>query len=170
MVNPRISPRNAVRPAVEGAAQASGCFERGFCGPARGETEPEMIAGDELRLRPDEAAPAMARGWLDRFSEEISSEKLEDARLVVDELVSNSVRHANLSVEHGRVTLRLVVRRGMLEGSVCDTGEGFEVVRPPRPREDMSGGWGLPIVERLCSRWDTSRQDGLFCVWFEMSL
>lgn len=129
-----------------------------------------MISDQELRLRPDEAAPAVARGWVDRFSDELSSEALEDARLVVDELVSNSVRHAKLPMEYGRVIVQLAVRRGSLEGSVCDTGVGFELVGPPRPREDMSGGWGLPIVERLCSRWYTSRRDGYFCVRFEISL
>lgn len=128
-----------------------------------------MIAHHELKLLPDEAAPAAARGWMNRFSGEVSPEQLEDARLVVDELVSNSVRHANLPLEYGRVTVRLTLRQGVLEGSVCDTGDGFEVVRPPRPRGDMSGGWGLPIVERLCARWDAARRDGLFCVWFEIS-
>jgi hypothetical protein len=51
----------------------------------------------DLRLTPDSEAVMAARHSLDRLEGDLPPEKLEDVRLVVSELVTNSVRHAGIS-------------------------------------------------------------------------
>ncbi len=124
----------------------------------------------ELKLIPESEAVLSARHSLDRLEGLLPPAKLEDLQLVVSELVTNSVRHARLSPED-RISLLVEVRMGSVRGRVCDPGPGFEKPSEPRPRPDLSGGWGLPIVQRISDRWGVKRngkQGGLACVWFEM--
>jgi anti-sigma regulatory factor (Ser/Thr protein kinase) len=92
--------------------------------------------------------------------------KLEDVRLVVSELVTNSVLHAGLSPDD-RICLSVVVSAGSVRGRVCDPGLGFEKPSKLSPRHDLRGGWGLPIVEAISDRWDVEKE-GHVCVWFEI--
>jgi anti-sigma regulatory factor (Ser/Thr protein kinase) len=103
---------------------------------------------------------------LDRLEGLLVSEKLEDVRLIVSELVTNSVRHAGLSADE-QISLAVGISGRSVRGRVCDTGPGFEQPSAPKPRTDMSGGWGLPIVERISDRWGVER-NGCACVWFEI--
>ena len=96
----------------------------------------------------------------------LPSEKLEDVRLVVSELVTNSIRHAGLSPDD-QIWLTVTVSDGAVRGSVCDPGPGFGVPSEPYPRPDLSGGWGLPIVETISDRWGVKRNRRA-CVWFEI--
>ena len=120
----------------------------------------------DLRLTPDSEAVMAARHSLDRLEGDLPPEKLEDVRLVVSELVTNSVRHAGLSPDE-HILLAVVISGGSVRGRVCDPGPGFKKPSEPRPRTDMSGGWGLPIVERISDRWGVER-NGCVCVWFEI--
>ena len=120
----------------------------------------------DLRLNPNSEAGSVARHSLDRLEGDLSPEKLENVRLVVSELVTNSVRHAGLSPDQ-QISLTVVISDGSVHGRVCDPGPGFEKPFEPRPRTDWSGGWGLPIVERISDRWGVER-DGCACVWFEI--
>jgi anti-sigma regulatory factor (Ser/Thr protein kinase) len=124
----------------------------------------------ELKLVAGAAAVAEARRALDRFENLLPPARLEDVRLVVSELVTNSVRHAGLSPDE-QISLSVVVSRGSVRGRVCDSGPGFEKPSKPRPRADLSGGWGLPILERISDHWGVERcvnGDRLACVWFEI--
>jgi serine/threonine-protein kinase RsbW len=96
----------------------------------------------------------------------LPSEKLEDIRLVVSELVTNSILHARLSFDD-KISLRVTVSDGAVRGSVCDPGPGFMMPAEPAPRPDLSGGWGLPIVETISDRWGVKR-NGDACVWFDI--
>ena len=58
-----------------------------------------------------------------------------------------------------------MISDGSVRGRVCDPG--FKKPSEPRPRTDMSGGWGLPIVARISNRWGVER-DGFAYVWFEI--
>jgi anti-sigma regulatory factor (Ser/Thr protein kinase) len=125
-----------------------------------------LVRQIDLRLNPDSEAILAARHSLDRFEGLLLPEKLEDVRLVVSELVTNSVRHAGLSPDE-QISLAVAISGGSVRGRVCDPGPGFEKPTEPRPRTDLSGGWGLPIVERISDRWGVKR-NGCACVWFEI--
>ena len=56
-----------------------------------------MVAKIDVELAPEPEVVTTARHTLDRLANLLPSEKLEDVRLVVSELVTNSIRHAGLS-------------------------------------------------------------------------
>ena len=120
----------------------------------------------ELKLAPEPEAVQAARHSLDRLGDSLPPEKLEDVRLVVSELVTNSILHAGLSPDE-RISLTVTVSAGSVRGRVCDPGPGFEVPKEPHPRPDLRGGWGLPIVEKISDRWGVEHNSHA-CVWFEI--
>src|SRR4051812_2911450 len=124
-----------------------------------------------LSLAPEAAAVTEARRALGQLADLLPAGKLKDLRLVVSELVTNSVLHAGLSPDD-RISLFVEVRRGSVRGRVCDPGPGFEKPCEPRPRTDMRGGWGLPVVASISERWGverTGRRRRLACVWFDIN-
>jgi anti-sigma regulatory factor (Ser/Thr protein kinase) len=121
-----------------------------------------------LRLAPEATAATEARHALDRLADLLPAPKLEDLRLVVSELVTNSVLHAGLSPDE-RISLYVEVRRGSVRGRVCDPGPGFEKPSEPGPRSDMRGGWGLTIVEKISDQWGVEKGRHVVCVWFEIA-
>ena len=125
-----------------------------------------MVAEIDLRLVPESEVVTDARHALDQLADLLPPEKLENVRLVVSELVANSVRHAGLS-RSDQILLSVMVSGRSVCGRVCDPGPGFEKPSEPRPSTDLSGGWGLPIVERVSDRWGVER-NACTCVWFEI--
>jgi anti-sigma regulatory factor (Ser/Thr protein kinase) len=91
----------------------------------------------------------------------LEADLLDQATLLVSELVTNSVRHE----------IELIVRASpeQLRVEVAEPGAGFEVEPGPRPRrEGPAGGWGLYLVDRLSSAWGVE-SNGVTKVWFEMN-
>ena len=125
-----------------------------------------MVTEIDLRLAPEPESAQAARHALDRLADLLPPEKLENVRLVVNELVTNSILHAGLS-PNDRISLTVMVSAGSVRGRVCDPGPGFEVPSEPSPRSDLRGGWGLPIVETISDRWGVE-QNSHACVWFEI--
>ena len=117
-----------------------------------------------LPLKP-ESVPA-ARGSLDALQTRIPHSALEDARLMVSELVTNSLRHAGAS--NRSIELVADIEGKTLMVQVRDQGKGF---RPHRrtPDSPADSGWGLYLVEQLADRWGAT-SDGTTCVWFELQL
>ena len=120
----------------------------------------------DLKLAPEPEAPLTVRRALDRLANLLPPAKLEDVRLVVSELVTNSVLHAGLSPKD-RIRVVVAVRDGAVRGEIQDPGSGFGVPSKPQPRPDFSGGWGLQIVDRISDRWGVER-GGTISVWFEI--
>ena len=120
----------------------------------------------EVVPRPDAAAEA--RRALGGLSELLPPEKLEDVRLLVSELVTNSVVHAGLSPEEA-ITVTVTVQGGLARGEVRDRGPGFEPPHEPAPKPDLAGGWGLYILDRVADRWGVANT-GSKSVWFEIDL
>jgi anti-sigma regulatory factor (Ser/Thr protein kinase) len=92
---------------------------------------------------------------------------MDDVRLLVSELVTNSVRHSG-TASGDHVELDVCLDEDTLHVQVADTGSGFE----PRTRRSAAtkpGGWGLFLVERLSDRWGVAR-NSLTRVWFEIDL
>jgi anti-sigma regulatory factor (Ser/Thr protein kinase) len=111
-------------------------------------------------------AAAWARNALLPLDERVEPVVMEDVRLLVSELVTNSVRHAAPESDH--VQLYVTLDDETLHVQVADSGEGFE----PRPRDGENtkpGGWGLFLVEKLSDRWGVARNH-LTRVWFEIDL
>jgi anti-sigma regulatory factor (Ser/Thr protein kinase) len=83
-----------------------------------------------------------------------------EVKLIVSELVTNSIEHGELGA-HDRIELHARVdRRGALHMDVRDPGPG------PQPGARQGMGWR--ILERMADRWGTDRSDGLARVWFEL--
>lgn len=127
-----------------------------------------LRAGARTRLRlelpPERDAPTQARRALSRL-DGVDDETLEDARLVVSELVANSVRHAGLGTDD-RIRLEVENRRDAVRIEVVDPGRGFEPNVPERGPLHPSG-WGLYLVERLASEWGVA-SEGQTRVWCEI--
>jgi anti-sigma regulatory factor (Ser/Thr protein kinase) len=98
-------------------------------------------------------------------SDHLSPRRLEDAQLLVSELVTNAIRHADLGDED---VIKLVVVAGerALRIEVCDPGRGFEVTEPD-PDPARPSGWGLYLVRELSDRWGVERSQQTR-VWFEL--
>jgi anti-sigma regulatory factor (Ser/Thr protein kinase) len=90
---------------------------------------------------------------------------METARLLVSELVANSVRHASAH----DLSLLAVVAGPAVWLEVSDDGPGFDVDPAMRKgaHSDVSG-WGLFLVERLADRWGVQREGDATRVWFEL--
>jgi anti-sigma regulatory factor (Ser/Thr protein kinase) len=93
-----------------------------------------------------------------------------NTRLLVTELVGNSVRHAGLDPAD-IITLDLEVRPGTVRVEVRDPGPGFS--RPSFDDQPPLGtsGRGLYLVDALADRWGVSRTPGGEArVWFEIDI
>jgi anti-sigma regulatory factor (Ser/Thr protein kinase) len=88
-----------------------------------------------------------------------------DVRLLVSELVTNSVQHASVGAEES-VRLHVDIRGECVRVEVSDSGPGFEP-REPLPDAVTDSGWGLFLVNQLADRWGVERE-GESCVWFEI--
>jgi len=110
-------------------------------------------------------APALARravaAWLAGALEPM---RVEDAKLLVSELVTNAVRHPR---DSGRVGLEVVVAGKRVRVEVSNPGAGFSKPSVDPPPADALGGRGLLIVDRLASRWGVT-PGAPTRVWFEI--
>ena len=116
-------------------------------------------------LRAGPTAPAEARGSLIALNGRVRPDRLDDLRLVVSELVTNSVRHAGL--DRGEpIIVRVEVSSESVRVEVVDCGPGFaKSASMPDPHH----GWGLPLVERVANRWGLERGSETK-VWAELPL
>ena len=119
--------------------------------------------GISLRLRGSPEAAARARRALSELRADIDPPLMETLRLLVTELVSNSVRHARADT----VVLRVLVGRTVVLTEVTDEGPGFDPEDTGKPGTDDSG-WGLFLVERLAHRWGVTQKADATKVWFEL--
>ena len=88
---------------------------------------------------------------------------VDDATLLVSELVTNAILHARAPVD-------LVVRRvkGAVRIEVFDDGEG--VPQPAFGEVDAATGRGLGLVQAVASRWGVDDVPAGKTVWFEIEL
>jgi anti-sigma regulatory factor (Ser/Thr protein kinase) len=96
----------------------------------------------------------------------IPSNLVEDARLIVTELVGNSIRHSGLR-PHEQVGITAEWSGTRLRVAVRDRSRPkapSPVAGTIRPRAGAESGWGLFIVDRLATRWGTDEAG----YWFEL--
>jgi|SRR5215212_9523430 len=111
------------------------------------------------------SAAACARNALVALEGRIDDDLLGDVRLLVSELITNSVRHSSVRPDDP-VHMTVTVTESTLRVEVADPGEGFE----PKARDadrTRPGGWGLYLVDQLADRWGVVR-DQFTRVWFEL--
>jgi anti-sigma regulatory factor (Ser/Thr protein kinase) len=118
-----------------------------------------------FELRGGENAPRTARRALDSLDGQLPPALQDDVRLLVSELVANSVLHASVGPDDS-LTLVLSVSEERLRVEVHEPDHDF---RPsfPAQRESSGSGNGLLIVERVADRWGITREAST-CVWFEI--
>jgi anti-sigma regulatory factor (Ser/Thr protein kinase) len=87
-----------------------------------------------------------------------------DIRLLVSELVTNSVKHAKVS-EDDSIMLGVKIDGDIVRIEVRDSGPGFDPP-PAAPPQDADEGWGLFLVEQLADEWGVEREQQ--CVWFQI--
>jgi PAS domain S-box-containing protein len=118
----------------------------------------------ERRFPSEPHAAAGARRALDLIGQRLGRSTLENAKLLVSELVTNAVRHGPQRTG-AEVKLRASVRPDALRVEVVDEGAGF--VAPPASGLLTVGGWGLVLVDRVADRWGIL-DGGPTRVWFEL--
>jgi anti-sigma regulatory factor (Ser/Thr protein kinase) len=109
-------------------------------------------------------SPALARDAIRSLDGTVPADMVEDAALLVSELVTNGVKYGG----EGEIRLEIDFEGDHLRAEIVDQGSGFE----PQTREnrDMAlsdeGGWGLHLVETLAADWGV--HEGSTHVWFEL--
>ena len=120
-----------------------------------------------IQLEAGPSAAALARNALVPIERRVDEDLMADVRLLVSELVTNSVRHADMTPP-GVVSLDVSLDANRIHVEVRDNGPGFEP-RRRRMGQSKAGGWGLYLVERLTDRWGVMR-NSFTRVWFEIDL
>lgn len=88
---------------------------------------------------------------------------VDDASVIVSELISNALRHAR-PLPSGQVRVCWLRRDDVLELEVSDGGAMTEPRRGPGTLSSL-GGRGLGIVEALSDGWGVRHEDGATTVW-----
>ena len=91
------------------------------------------------------SAPARARELLERVEGELPPERLDDARLLLSEVVANAVEHVR---EDGDIEVRIHLMDDVLRVEVLDPGPGF-TFRPRAADAGYESGWGLHFTDPL---------------------
>ena len=116
------------------------------------------------KLPKEPGSAAAARRVLDQLDGQLDPDKLDTARLLVTEVVTNAVRHV---ARDGQIDLNVALRDDALRVEVLDPGGGF-VPRRRGPDSPMDGKWGLHLLEVLSDRWGIDA-GGRTRVWFELA-
>jgi anti-sigma regulatory factor (Ser/Thr protein kinase) len=120
----------------------------------------------DVALAGSARAAREARDALKALKAILSPDTFEDLRLLVSELVANSVRHAGAVGQ--RVRLKVFASEKLVRVEVIDDGPGFdrEALRDPTP--DDPSGRGLYLVDQLAQSWGVTGNGGT-CVWFVLA-
>ncbi|HUR51285.1 MAG TPA: ATP-binding protein [Mycobacteriales bacterium] len=122
---------------------------------ARLELAAEPAASREAR----QATRSVLQGW------QVPAQVVDDALLVVSELVTNAVRHAG---ESSTLELELDQDGSSLRVALAD---GSTESPSPRPAPHAAeGGRGMTIMAALSDRWGIAPHNGGKQVWWEVDL
>ena len=131
----------------------------------RNHAEPVVSA---LFLSEPESAPR-ARRALDMLEPLMSWPTFADLKLLVSELVANSVEHSGASRDQ-LIGLEIRVSDERLRVEVSDPGPGFDLPCVPTEQPwEAEYGRGLLIVDSLAQSWGVSHGDRS-TVWFELAV
>ena len=110
-----------------------------------------------MRLPFTPASVSVARLRLKTWMNDVggSNEAVENARVVISELVANSVRHAQ-PLSDGQIHVSWTLEDRGLQLSVTDGGSGTRPRTVNAPSSALAGR-GMAIVEILAQEWWTER-------------
>lgn len=118
-----------------------------------------------LNLSSDADAAGLARRFVNDHSDSLPTDLVEDAKLLVSELVTNAVRHGRPDI-----SLRVSLVPPLIGVSVHDQGSVMPSTEIQPPDLAAGSGRGLMIVDRLSSRWGVIPSDPApgKTVWFRL--
>lgn len=117
----------------------------------------------EISLGSGPEAAASARQAISRLQADLDPPLIETLRLLVTELVTNSVRHTAAD----SLTLSVAIGKSSVLTEVADTGPGFDPQCVKKAGEGDTG-WGLFLVQRLANSWGVTHDGPSKRVWFEL--
>ena len=106
-------------------------------------------------------APGAARHAFDAIHHGLDPKLEYTVKLLISELVSNSVKHCG----QGSVHIEIEAMAGNVRVDVIDHGPAF-VPTPRTAPAEVEGGWGLVLVDSLADRWGSLHERSH--VWFEI--
>jgi hypothetical protein len=123
---------------------------------------PDDVVRHRIHLSGGRDAVPGARAAIDLLTVELFDElACDDIRLMVSELVANSVRHGGALGGEDDIELLVLVAKTILRVECSDPTAGFDV-------PDARSGYGLGIIEELSSSWGV-RHGPLGATWFEFA-
>jgi anti-sigma regulatory factor (Ser/Thr protein kinase) len=121
-----------------------------------------------MRLGSGQDAAAEARRALAKLRADLDPPLMETLRLLVTELVTNSVRHTDCD----SLTLRIAIGKAAVLTEVADEAPSFDFesfATSTVADHDPDTGWGLFLVERLARDWGVKEDGSTKRVWFELA-
>ncbi|MBE1563705.1 ATP-binding protein [Nonomuraea africana] len=119
-----------------------------------------MALQTEQRLAEELDSITVAREIAGRFLQQAAyGGAHDDVLLVVSELVTNALLHGL-----GPPLFRMSASAAKVRVEVADSGTELPVPREPGPHD----GWGLQVIERVCSSWGAIPHEGGKVVWCEL--
>ena len=122
----------------------------------------QSVVHSEAVLAADRRAPATARESVRTTCADSLPHLVDDAVLLVSEVVTNAVKHGRAPVR-----LRIDCERTSVVVAVDDANPAFPRVR--RADRRRHSGRGLVLLERLATEWGVRRIDGGKQVWFRVA-
>ena len=111
-----------------------------------------------------QAVPSIRRALVEDLQDlDVSAEVVDEAEIVVSELMGNAIRHAR-PLADGMVRVRWKVKSGVVEVEVSDGG-GPSTPRPAPPALWSTSGRGLRIVRSLAHEWGVTEDKHGRTVW-----
>jgi anti-sigma regulatory factor (Ser/Thr protein kinase) len=136
--------------------------------PSASVSHPERVVTDWSVDLPSTAhAPGLARRAVEPLAARLDTEPMENARLLVSELVTNAVLHAGPGAS--TIHVHVEVLPDVVVVSVTDAGRGFDPGGLAGSRSGEPGGRGLELVSALADDIGIDGRDP-FRVWFSLRL
>lgn len=119
-----------------------------------------MKSHDTIRLPFVMSTPSVARTRLAGFLtiHRASSAVIDDALIVISEMIANAVRHG-VPTHDGTIEISWSINGSLLELSVHDAGVGASL-EPVDFDTDSLSGRGLSIINRVADRWWVDMSQG----------
>jgi anti-sigma regulatory factor (Ser/Thr protein kinase) len=124
------------------------------------------IHESRLTFRSTVEAPALGRQALSDALGDVPARTVQDAQLLLTEVMTNAIRHAGLGNEDV-ISVRIRDLQSRVEVEVSNAGSAFDPTML-RPRS-AEAGWGLLLLDRIAEEWGVREGPrGEVAVWFRL--